>query len=266
MKNPLFLGFMFLISSLKEYGRKRANPHACIKNNLKLTEGMCCGENDSPVCKETLTGTIDPAEFFMGITFEGKQYSVTNPVISEGGEEILGVQGPIPLTDKVKIEEFIGAVLTVWEVCPYCTCKIEGTTITVEHIGACELTLLHFSDSDDVARTERCCDLATINKFQFTIKDDAADLEWDGNSEALANSPYEFQDNPTADQATADQLKTDVEAALTALGVQYNSVEVTIDDIAGEYVVAYHTREAEGIMMGFKQASFCGGEEGFVCP
>ena len=135
---------------------------------------------------------------------------------------------------------------------------------TITHYGACKIEELHFDDQI-ITPTSRCCEYKTLYKYQFKCVDTIPDLEYDGNSETLANNPYPWSGDVTTDQATLDQLVIDFQAGLVNLGVTALEVTGSLDIENEVFTIDYITDSSVVILSGSTQIALCDSYEDFYC-
>lgn len=266
MKNFPLLPLLFL-TGMTEFGRKKANPHACYTNNLKLDRNPCACTNDK-VCQETFSGTLNTAATLVAATFDGVRYTTAMGVENLAGEQ-LHKPAVILANDAKAMDKFLRMVYNTKEFDPYCGVTITGTTVEVVHIGACELTSLEFDNNGTPvvwASPVRCCEIAAIKDFRLSVVDAVPDFSYNGSAHTPTPATYAWTGVAATDTATAATLKAQVEAALTALGVQFNTVTVTVNNVIEAYEIAYHSSNTTPITSNAVPFVECDSYEGFVCP
>lgn len=266
-----------------EAGKYRANPKASAYNNFKVTyrnsdsAAECCDEGIT--CKDELIIPLASGASITGITYDGVAYLMVNDVRSlhkayPGTDYELLLAAPGNLTGtqlataagRSTLKQFVSAVASIYEVEPVVIVAYDGTNLTIRHYGSG--TISAASKSAGAANTvTRCCTLVSLFVYKASVEGAFETLYLNDLSanEVMANTPYDYAGVPATDAATAAQLKTDVEAALTALGVNYIKVSVTVDEIAGAFVIEYSSTDLTTYIEGTKPFTLAKNYADFVC-
>ena len=172
------------VSSLLEYGRKRANILAQAENNIRLPESDL---TDDTVGRDYLSAAVAAARTVASVVVDGTTYALVSSLAD--------------LDDNLK------TFIRRFEADPtFITASYSGGTLVVEHFGAAVVDKLIFDDDSefDMART------TTVNisrKFTFTV-------EADGDADLVVGSDTEAIDVPAAVTAGANEtaLKDAIDA------------------------------------------------------
>ena len=270
MSSFLKICFAFLssgiVSDVTQYGKRRANPHACPTNNLKLDDTCECGQ-DAP-CKDTATGAAAAGRTLVSVVFDGETYNTSTPVYGLDGQKILvKAVGPIPVEDTDAIDAWLGDIFALKEVNVYCESVWAADVLTINHTGAAALTAVTL-ENDDTLTITRCCDTGPVYSYILSVEGNVADLGWGGNTEELDNNPYDFTGDPVTDAATAAQLQTDVAAAMGAGNLDVPLISgptVTVNDVNGVYDIKWDTASDEAVTSGALTATVCATRKDFIC-
>ena len=213
-----------LIEHVSEFGLNRANPHARKDNNLKIVSP----DDPGTAGQDTLTKAAATALFIKTVTFAGEVY-VADPMI--------------PANDPDAVNDFLLNIVKIWEVDAFLKITFDSGTLTVVHIGAQSITEIKFDDDSTITPT-RVDTIKTVcdNKYMF-VGDPGVFTDGTGTPAALANVPYNYSGVPATDMATAAQLKTDIEAYLTAESTDYESVTVYPNNIEGQFQVVINAEK-----------------------
>lgn len=250
------------LDSIKEFGQKKANPQARRTNNLKLANQTECPE--LVTCEDTLTGNVAADRRIASVTYNGQVFSTTADVVSPGGEVFMRAPGLIDPADSETLDAWLNAVVEVYEFNRFVKATYEGVVFTLVHRGQCEITAVTL-DNATVINATRCCTIAAATKWLVNIVGDPGDFAHDGNTQALANAPYAYSGTLATDQATAATLKTDVEAALTAVAFAFEKVEVNVNTVLEAYEVLIYSTTTTALTVGGEAPTNCGLVEFFSC-
>jgi hypothetical protein len=168
---------------------------------------------------------------------------------------------PIPVTDVQAIEDFICTVLMKKEFDIIVNVKLEGTELTITHIGQGVISAITYSNG--AGTVTRICETAVMCEYKSLVVGTIQPLNDGTTSQALANNPYDYT-GTNADITTASTLKDDIESALLGVGIAYNSVKVTVNVMAEAYEVSIKALDNTKIYFGTKQLIACNCEEAFI--
>lgn len=263
MKN-LFL--FHLASSLKDFGKARANPHASAQNNLRLTDTCDC--TDEPVCRDSLLVKTASGKTVTSIDFGGITYRADSPVYDFNGDLRFGVLGAKSLTNPADVADIIAwltAIIQIQEVDAYVTVTPDGTSVRITHYGA--LTLENLVVSSGSASASRCCTTAMYYQYALSVEGAMGSVNWnDGTPAALANTPYDYSGTSGTDANTADTLSTDFGTAGGTLNIPgLKGVSVAVDDVAGKFVISYWSTSDIPAIIGTDGFVLMGKKEDFTC-
>jgi hypothetical protein len=271
---------------LNELGRKRANPYAYHTNTMKFAKGQgaCCGVDTTPTCQHKLTIPSASEVVIGGIVFNDEVIDVRQELRTPFPQDIeQGVyntntqklHAPIPTgiiaSDVDKFKQYLFIVCTRFELDPFIKVvyDTDEDEVTVEHIGQCVFSgvkPINGTALDATIAATECCTIAQINKYRLFLVGETGDAYNGNDTAALANTPYEYAGDATTDSATAAQLKTDIEAALTTLAVDYKEVSVFVENTAMAFQVDIKVFGANSDFgVGAKQAVYCASLEEFNC-
>lgn len=228
-----------------DFGRLRANPQARDTNFIKLDNSCSCTPGSA--CLDTIVKTVAANTTFNSMVYFGETFTPT---------------APIPVSDTQAIEDFICSVLLKREFDVIVTVKLDGTTLTITHIGQGVIGGITYSNG--AGTVTRLCDTAVICEYKSLVVGDVSPLGDGTTSQALANTPYAYSGTTATDDATAATLKDDIESALLAVGIPYISTEVTVNVLAEAYEVSIKAVDGTKIYFGTKQLVACNCEEAFI--
>ena len=237
---------------LKELGKKRANPYACKTNALKLSACPCA---ELGTCKHSFEGAVAAVRGIAGVIFDGVTHLVKDKYMNTT---------MISVSDLDKVREFIRGSICDKEFNLSYSYEYDGTTLTFQHIGQLKFEGFVLDDATELLTTE-CCTIVNVTHYETYVVDTIPDLTINGSVQALANNPYAFSGVPATDEATAAQLKTDVETALAAAGYVFESVSVIASVEDEGYSLGIYTQNGGAITIGTKAMQNCGIAEMFSC-
>lgn len=253
-----------MVDSIKDFGKKRANPYACPTNNLKLS-GNCECDDKATACEDTIEIEADETALFTGVMFAGTMFDVNTPILNLDGAELQGAVGPIPVLETHRIEDWICAVVNTHEIDLSVDVSYADDVLTIKHIGCVALNSAMVDGTETEAK--RCCELEVVTKWAAQGVDEIADFGFNGATESLANNPYEYEGVTATDEATAAELQADITTALTALGVGLvGEVTVKVNDVSGAFDISFYTSDDEAVLIGTSPVQDCGKKEMFNCP
>lgn len=224
-------------NSLKNAGQLKSdtfNDNSSLYGIKKNGEGPCC-DGWADACKDLAKKEADATAKITGFTYEGKTYTHADGFDS---------------TDLIGAYNFIADVIASNEINPIINVSYVDGEYNVSHIGVGKLETVVI-DGGDVA-TDRLCKTVQYCEWIFSVSDtpdgDKPYVYVDGVKTELANSVVYNNDGDAAaaieNQATADQIKTDIEdlfGAGSVLDVKPNAdcrcfyVTAKIDPSTGNY-------------------------------
>lgn len=231
---------------VKDFGRLRANPAADKKHVLKLDNMCLCSTTNA--CQDKIVKALASAPNLTGITFMGVAY--TPPA-------------PIPISNAAAVEAWLVEIALKYEFDVFISAKIVGSNIEIIHIGKGAFTLPTFS-AGAAATVTRWCTTAVKCHYKVNLVGDPGEVNDGVTGATLANVPYEYTGVILTDTSTADDLETDIAAALTGLSIAYDSVTVSVDEADESYLVDIVALEGTPIYFGSKKAKQCLCDEVFV--
>lgn len=233
---------------MRNYGTLVANPKADQDNAMRSPKCDPC--TGIKMCQDTIEGDVPAGASLVGIVYD----QVEEPLKFDA----------VDVTDNDAVLRSIYYCIKPCEKDISIGFTLDGASFSFTHIGQSTISGLIFSDGTTettVDTATRLCDLRNECTYRLNLVGEVADLSYAGNTETLANNPYDFTGTPATDLATAAQLKADIETALTALGQDFISVEVVADadsetfqvDVLGDI----------NTLVGDKCFQHCGCEEKF---
>lgn len=203
---------------LKEIGKYKASKDSKSDQLIQVPKCDTCGTYDS--CGDRASAAAANTVTITGFVFDGVTYSIT----------------PTLVTAPATIASLINAEIKKIEIDPVIEVKYDGVTISVNHIGDGTLTSVTRSVGGALATTRYCIE-TVICSHEIDVEGTVAVVVNGTMSAALATNPYNYTGVPATDTATAATLKTDMEAALTAVAQPFDSVTVLVDNTSGRYNV-----------------------------
>ncbi len=226
-------------TQLEDFGRVRSNPQAHRPNFMRFDNEICACPG-LKACLDTVTKTVVANTTFVGFTFDGETFTPAVAIPVSNTSAILDF-----IVDKIGIKEFDLNIKV----------NLNGTTLTITHIGKLALTAVIFSDGTTTA--SRACVIEVHCEYKALVVGTVAPLVNGANSATLANNPYDFAGVPATDSATAATLKTDIEAALATLTVPYDSVTVTPNVMDESFEIAITAKEGTELAFGTTALKEC---------
>lgn len=227
-----------------------ANPDRIVEDTFKVEK---CGTENVQVCKDMKSGTASTERQVVSFDFHGETFVA---------------QKPIPLKEVEMVKEFLMGIIRKFEGNIWVKFKTEVTgqsvAYDIQHIGKAALTAIKLDDGSEIA-LDRCCDMVTQYKFAAIVVGDVAQLRYKDKSAQLANNPYPFIGNEATNLQTAEQLKTDVEAAFTTLEIETSKVEVSPIDNGMVYQICYWSNSDTPVNIGETSFENCGSEDIWTC-
>ncbi len=238
-----------------DQGRLRGNPKACATNFFKLSECPCA---HTPLCLYKYEGAIAEGAALTQIKVGESIHTSSKGKQTTYPEEVIAID-PSP-TDPIAIRDAICAAIGKYVTTEHVYVSIVDGVITIEYIGAKELLEVHFGAT--VLTIEKHCDVREVCTYQTLASGVIPSVN---GTEDLANNPYAYDPADSASNTTtATTLQADLETALTAAGVVYNSVVVTPDPDAEMYLITVLAdSEFTGTKLGSKAFECCGCEKEF---
>ena len=252
-----------LVESMKDFGKKRANPSACPTNNLKLSDTCEC-DDTATACEDTIEVEVAEDKYLTGATLEGKLFSVNAPIKNGGDWEVAGISGPILVSDTEAIEAWLANVVSTLEIDISVSVSYEDGKLTIKHIGCTALESI--VTDGNTTNAVRCCDCQEVTKYVGQGVDEIPALSVGETSEALPNNPYEYVGVVATDLDTAAELQTDITAVLATLGIEtVGDVTVTVNDISGAFDICFYSTTEDEVLVGARAFQNCGCKEMFIC-
>lgn len=230
-----------LIKSVTEFGKYRANPYASNTNNLFLNDGCDC--EPCTVGQDTIIVSDMGDMPAVSVEFDGVTY-----------------YAPVDTITAQQIEDWIYSIIKQFEVDPYLSVTIdchapelqavgdqpsvqieEVCDLTVVHIGCGHLDTLSFG-GETIGSSNRTTEIKTVCDYRISIVDDPGTFTDGTNSDTLDSQPFAYTGVIETDAATAADIVTDIEALFSSW-TDVATVDVTVDDINGEYVVSIHSEK-----------------------
>lgn len=231
---------MATVDSIKDFGVKRANPHACDTNTMRLDACEPC--NDLETCED-------------GITIPGSSGKILSGLTIDGEFKVLVVDAD----DDVLLQEELNKIVRVVENKVFVTARIEGADTIIRHIGQCRLESVTLSDGTVIDAVKKCnCVKITTWELKSPVGNTPNLTINDSEGNELVNKAL------TADYTTvSDANATALQAELTAC---YNDATftVTANTTLGYYEILIESQLDLEVYLGGKCAVFCKCEERFV--
>lgn len=208
-----------------EYGQITANPNK--RDSENLVEVAKCDSFAANPCKDSGSATLGGGVSVTGFTFNG--VAVT-------------LDSAIAVTDPAAIQKAIEDHIAKTHFNVYVRVEYTGGDLIIKHIGQGTLSAVAHDTPGSIALTRECT-VISLCEYAASIEGDAGPIGDGTSTSALANTPYNYSGTPATDATTAGTLKTDMETALTALSVDYESVAVTVDDTLGAFLVVVNAKK-----------------------
>ena len=254
-----------MVTSIREFGKKRANPCACPTNNLKFSGNCECGPAEN-ACEDCITITAEEDATLDSIGFADMLFMPTVATMAlDGDDTLIPVYGPIKVSDIERLEKWLCAVLATHEIDLSLSAVYADGVLTIKHIGCFPLVDPVVSAGE--VTVVRCCTLEVVRKYASQVLGEVAELSHGDNTATLENNPYEYTGTTATDEATAAELATDLATAMGTLGVTLvGDVVVTVNNLSGAFDICYYSASEEPVMIGMNPAQECDKKEMFTCP
>lgn len=234
------------MNKLTDWGTERSNECAHENNSLRLDKCPVC-QNDKKTCEHKLIGEVPATASLVSISYNGENVAIEPAVL---------VSEDVAAAICAAIEKKVNK--------PYATATYADGTLTVFHRGQLELSSLTFDDDTVVALTSTCCKIVNQTKWRIFINGELTELTF-GDEVTELEGTYDYDPaDAAANEATAAALLAELEAKLTAAGISFDGLSVTVNDDEETFVVDFWSKDS-GIMIEGTYLTACGTREAFDC-
>lgn len=227
---------------VEERGRLHANPNRNQKTQMASIGKDACSE-DAPygaVGRDVIKG-IDGD--LTAITIDGVEYTFDSAVDHTDEEAVVAA-----IVDKLK-NAGTDSEYNVWV-----KAKHDGSTTVVTHDGRRTISVI--DKSGGTFNGARTTTVYQVEEYRLSdVVGTVGPVTYGGSSETLANEPYAHSGTPATDDTTADQLATDIAAALGNLGLEVVDDEILYRSLGGVQGVRDDVEEAYDVTFWIKKVT-----------